>query len=205
MTKYLLADRERNYSDDSDFYAVYYDDADGLVKSEEYGSTRGYSPRIAPRIENDPRGYQYTVPDHIRAKARHWLRHQTFEYLVRSEERRVMEPGDAQRGDMLMTLKSGKWTDKKTGTVVTYLAGEVGEVIWSGAFGTFYANGYNKVGRQNIRVGLRLSDGRVVFIGLKVCRLAREPKTASQLAREACRSARGECYHAFFGNGLVQI
>lgn len=40
----MLADRERNGYHDSDFYAIYWDEEDGRVKSVEYGTTRFPSP-----------------------------------------------------------------------------------------------------------------------------------------------------------------
>jgi hypothetical protein len=75
------------------------------------------------------------------------------------------EPSAVKHGDRLVTVRK---TRKKDGTVIE--AGVSGEVCWTGSFGAFHHNGYNRPNRSNTRVGLRLLDGSVVFVGLSACR-----------------------------------
>jgi hypothetical protein len=55
--------------------------------------------------------------------------------------------------------------------------GVVGSVLWSGAFGTFFKNGYNKPGRENITATIKLDDGRFMKAPLSKLRLAKSVDT----------------------------
>ena len=185
MTKYLLADRERNMPDDSDFYAVFYDSETGQIGSEEYGSTRyagGY--RVAPP-------HIYLPPtSEIIPLAREAAIAQAAAAKKIQDFFAVNEPNSVARGDRLVLLVDGSFKDKKTGEKIAYHAGDAGTVIWEGTFGTFYANGYKRPNRSNTRVGLRLDDGRTVFVALEKCRLEREVKPDAELRNEAAYDCR---------------
>lgn len=60
--------------------------------------------------------------------------------------------------------------------------GTIGKVIRWDTFGTFYANGYNKPGRNNTTVILQLEDGREVKCILEKLRLNEEPKCMREAA-----------------------
>jgi hypothetical protein len=198
MTKYLLEDREKNYADDSDFYAIFWDSEAKAIRSEEYGSTRFPSPTVAPA------SYLRDIPADVQAEINTWYAARLFEILKLENRKSVDEPCDAKRGDILVTTKAGAFKDKRSGTTVAYGAGEVGEVIWSGAFGQFYAKGYKKIDRSNLRVGLRFDDGRVVFIGLKDCKTNRQYASDEDLRETAERfAAQGHYVSLFAAAGMI--
>lgn len=109
-----------------------------------------------------------------------------------------MEPNEVFKGEGVRFLKSHTFNDKKRGEKIKAESGESGEVIWCGAFGQFYSNGYNKPSRFNRRVGVKLEDGRVVFCPLEKLRYDREPKSDSELESTAERLS----YDAQFGKAL---
>lgn len=200
MPKYLLEDRERNYPDDSDFYVIFWDTNAHEIRSECYGSTRFPSPTVAPAC------YLREIPPEVQAEINVWYAARLFQILQAEDRRAVDEPSDANRGDVLVTLKAGTFKDKRTGTQIPYEAGEVGTVVWAGAFGKFYRNGYNKIGRHNLRVGLKFEDGRVVFIGLKDCKTARQYATDEALrAKAEAFASQGRYVSLFAAAGMIVL
>lgn len=194
MAKFLLEDREANYYDDSDFYAIFFDTETGTIRSEMYGTTRGFSPRVAPADK-----YLRPVPEEILEKAREYLFEKASEDIRRRDRLEIDSPDSISRGDTVTLLCGGKYTDKKRDNVkISYEAGETAVVIWEGAFGTFYRNGYNRKGRSNTRVGLRFEDGRVVFIGLDKCKLSRAYLTDEEIAARARSYANGNNFSFFY-------
>ena len=167
MAKYLLEDREYNGYEDSDFYAVYYDTVDGLIKNEEYGSTRGPSPRTAPASE-----YLKPTEEILPTIRKVWATAKAKQHKA-FDDRRVLTPGpkEVSRGSKVVLLADGTWKDKKTGTVVTYKKGDKAEVFWVGQFGQFYHNGYKQPNRGNTRLGLKLQDGRTLFLSMEKVQL----------------------------------
>jgi len=201
MTKYLLADRERNGRDDSDFYAVFWDTETQTIRSEEYGSTRYHSPRVAPRDE-----YLRDIPEGELQKARIYFQNQLEIDLIRADHYLRDNPQDANRGDFLAVTEGGTFVDKNHGDEVEYHAGEVGQVIWVGTFRTIYRSGYNKRDRSTLRVGLKFDDGRVIFVGLDKCRLARDYATRGEIANRVLQISKGWPFHILFGSpGYVQF
>lgn len=193
MTKFLLEDREANYYDDSDFYAIFFDTETGSIRSEMYGSTRGFSPRVAPSDI-----YLREIPAEVMTQAIEYLFEKSSEDIARRDRIEIDSPDNVSRGDCLTLLMSGKYSDKKTGAKVEYKAGESAVVIWEGAFGTFYRNGYNRKGRSNTRVRLRFEDGRVVFIGLDKCKLSRAYLTDEEISQRARSYAEGKNFSFFY-------
>jgi len=169
----VLATRERNGYHDSDFYAIVWDEAEGRLTSVLYDTTRGAS------------GGSATVDatEEVIEKARAWVLEVDIRNEIAREARRVEEPGpgDIKKGDRLRLKEAVTFKDKKSGETIEAEAGESGAVIWKGAFGTFYRNGYNKPDRGNTRVGLKLDDGRVIFAGLDKFRLDREALTDEEI------------------------
>ena len=134
-----LADREENYHDDSDFYAVVYDPETGEVKRVETGTTRG-----AP----GPREFEMVpATEEIREVARLYWR----DILLPPVVRRSMERARAK---------------VEVGAVVRIIRGRKGrmgfegEVTWMGPnpFRTYYRNGYQRP-EQNLRVKIVSLDG----------------------------------------------
>lgn len=199
MTKYLLADRERNYSDDSDFYAVFWDTETGTLRSEEYGTTRFPSSHVAPAE------YLRDIPANIRQQAREFYAARLFELLRDADHKAVDEPTTARVGDTLRVIKDGTFKDKRSGQIVKFDSGEIASLIWIGSFRTFYRNGYQHPDRYNQRVGLKFEDGRVAFMRLENCKMARAYKTDEELTIEADQYAAQERYESLFSGGLYQL
>lgn len=173
---------EHNGYDDSDFYAVVWDRADGIIRNVLTGSTRW-----AGGIRSFP---SCTDEDELYAAERQLAR-VMFKALRDAEHRDHFTPDDAERGQELELLVDGKWSDRITGTVHQYRAGDVGVVFWCHAYGTFYRKGYNKPGRDNRRVGLNFDDGRKIFVMLKKCKKPGEPMSDFTLMKRARILARG--------------
>jgi hypothetical protein len=197
MTKFLLDDQEENGYDDSDFFAIFFDTETGTIKKEMYGSTRGPSPRVAPAE------YIRDVPAEIMAQAREILIRDACKSMKASDRRAVDEPETVSKGEGLTLLVDGFFKDKKTGEKIEYRAGETGSVIWVGNFGTFYRNGYNRPGRQNCRVGIALSSGRTVFVGLEKCKLSRPYLSDEDIEARARSWAGSVLFRSYFYLGWI--
>jgi hypothetical protein len=188
ITKYRLCEWEENGYDDSDGYIAYYDTATGKVESHYAWSTRWHS-------TGKPSAFKDPTPEVVEA-ARKVLEAHIYEVIRAAEHRDVLEPKGAAKGDRLRTLVSGTFNDKKRGKKVTYEAGEAGEVIWVGHFGSFYSNGYNRRDRSNGRVGLKFPDGRVVFLAMSKVRKDMEPLSDEELRGRAERLSHNHQYGA---------
>lgn len=87
---------ERNGYDDSDFYAVVWDEAEGCVKSIMYATTRG------PTYSN---GANIDATDEVKAKAAAWYRAQ----LIEREERKIRaELAAAHVGALVRVVRGRK-------------------------------------------------------------------------------------------------
>lgn len=183
---YYLGDYERNGYDDSDFHVVYWDDRIGEIRNVQYGSTRyagGWNYDVLQR--EIPADVAERITAHINAL--------NLASLTRHEIARVMEPEPRQMefGTRVRITK-----DSRKGCKTPYRAGEVGEVSGHYWFGTFYKNGYNQKTRANGRAGVRLSDGRTVFVAMTLLRLDCDPDL-ERVEREA-RHAKLSCPHAWW-------
>ena len=178
--KHRLLEYERNGYNDSDFLCVWFDDETNTIGQTEIGSTRyaggiGYGDIALP-----PRS---AFPVDVLEAARQALANHIFSVLKAAEYRDVLtpEPKNIPFGTLVRVLESSSKRAKKN----VYLAGEVGDVYWSGQFGTFYANGYQTRGRENTSVGVRRLDGSRVFIPLAKLRLDKEPLSDLELRERA--------------------
>lgn len=190
MTRYRLCEWEENGYDDSDGFVAFYDDETGTVGCEETWSTR-YAERVNPPV------FEYPTKE-IVEKAVGWLADFIFRGLCEAEKRDVLEPGNIGSGTRVRFLVSGVHNDKKNKCSTPYEEGDAGTVFWTGHFGTFYRNGYNRRGRHNGRIGINLDDGRVVFVDMGKVRLDDEMLPETELRRRAERLAR-DCQ---FGKAL---
>jgi hypothetical protein len=174
----VLGLRERNGYHDSDFYAMVWNGE--AIRSVEYATTRfggGGTARVDATAE--------TVE-----AARAYVAKLLASRYTEAERRRLDEPVSLSKGERVRFLKKVTFTDKKRGGAkVTANAGETGVVIWAGHFGTFYRNGYNRPDRSNLRVGVKLDDGRVVFCGAVKLGLDAERTPEAELTARAEREA----------------
>ena len=169
---YRLADWEENGYHDSYFYVALWNEGTQQVESVEYGAT-AYGG-----------GWNYTAETEaptpeIVAKACAWLADRIYAQAHAAEQRDVLEPATVTKGQDLRLTRNAR------NKGVKIPAGAVGRVFWSGAYGQFYRNGYNRPGRDNTRVGLELTTGERVFVALDACRLDREPMPDAELRQRA--------------------
>lgn len=151
----VLQTRERNWRDDSDFEALVWDESRSKLKWVGYSTTRCWTYLNSATVDATPE---------VIEKAQKFLEAEIYSGLVAQDKGRVDEPKELVKGDAVKFHKKVRYKDKKNGgKVIAVEAGETGEVIWYGFFGTFYRNGYNQRTRSSARAGVRLADGRVVF------------------------------------------
>lgn len=168
-----LTSWEDNGYNDSDFYVSVWDDEAREVRAIEVGSTRYASCGTVQC------GTPIKSPDAL-ADALQWLAGHIYERIAAAELLDVLEPQDAPLGAFLTTLRPIK---PRNAAIIP--AGTTGKVFWCGAYGQFYAKGYNRPCRGNRRVGLRLENGDSVYVALSACRLADEPLSVEDLASRA--------------------
>jgi hypothetical protein len=162
--EYLLARYEDNGYHDSYFHAVTWDSDLKVMREHTEGATAygGWFPVDAPKMN--------AAPADIRAEFRAFACHAAAMQIFNADLFDCTEPQSVKVGDNLRLLRdvNGKANVK---------AGDVGRVFWSGAYGHFYRNGYNKPNRSNIRAGLEMDGGqRRVFVALSACRRTRSPE-----------------------------
>lgn len=192
--KYLLEDRELNGYDDSDFYAIFYDTETESIRSEIYGSTRFPSPTVAPSSE-----YIREIPEDVKPKIFDIVYKRALSEIREADRDSIDTPEKVKIGESVTLTQSGTFKDKRSGEKVSFSEGETGVVIWEGCFERIYRNGYNRKGRHNTRVGIKLEDGRVVFVKLEICKLSRAYLTDEEIDERAKRYAGYNSYAALFG------
>jgi len=131
----VLCTRERNYPDDSDFYAVVWDEETQSLRYIEYATTRFCS--YNNQAEAD-------ATDEVKAKARAWL----YDYFLK--EWGMWNQCQVQRPEKGRRVKVTKGWKIPVGTE--------GVVFWAGRFR--YGRGRFQT---TDRVGIELADGRRVF------------------------------------------
>lgn len=180
--KQLLCEWEENGYDDSDGFSAYWDSERQTVDKEMTWTTRGGV---------HPSEFQPLTPDAL-AAALAWLENHIFDGITAAEQHDILTPADAPIGREMELLVDHNFSDKRAGVKHELKAGQWGDVFWCGAFGQFYRNGYNRPGRDNRRVGLRMShDGSRVFVPLSKLRQHRQPLTAEELRQRAHTLAQG--------------
>lgn len=168
-----LGEWECNGYHDSDWYAVYWDGKE--VRTKLIDTTRGVMAR--PQL--------IRATDAELLAARDYGANLLVQRLTADAEHRILKPDSANKGDTLRLTEKVVFEDKRSGETVTAEAGEAGTVIWVGNWGTFYRNGYNRRGRHNCRVGLKMDNGRVVFCAMEKCRLDEEIPTPEEIFAQA--------------------
>lgn len=131
--RYLLARREENFHDDSDFYAVVWNPETNRVERIETGTTRCAPYRLEYRLVD--------ADDEIREKARQYWRDHILPERVR-KELEADAAADLDRRRVKLVRARG---DRK---------GAVGDVIWVGE---------SRYGRGRKRAGIKTDDGRVLW------------------------------------------
>ena len=182
-SQFYLAHYERNGHSDSDFLVVFFDRSTGSIGQHEYGSTR-YAAN--PGGDAFFAGLRRDISDEVRAEIRDTIRTKWAALLTAEDSDCVLTPSPAQVShgtEVRFAAAPGKRSK------ACWAIGDVGEIFWSKAYGTFYKNGYNHPDRANTRVGVRLANGTTVFAPLSALRLNREVDTEG-IAQQADRAAR---------------
>jgi hypothetical protein len=131
--------REYNGYDDSDFYAVYWDEESGSFKETCYASTRGWTYPCGAAIDASPE---------LIEKYRAYEKALTLAYF---EAKAAVENAKPKVGKTVKVIRSVRGKAALKG-------GETGKVFWYGvdSFSRSYNPGY--------RVGIELEGGRKVFV-----------------------------------------
>ena len=131
---HVLSTYERNGYDDSDFYAVVYDEATDSIKHVEYASTRGYTYDCGARVD---------TTEEVKAKAREVLRRASFARITSAAAAAAKEP---EKGKTVRVVKGRKVP-----------VGTEGVVVWKGV------DSYNpgKWSGPKYRVGVKDAEGTV--------------------------------------------
>lgn len=155
----VLETGEFNGRDDSDFYALVWDETESKIKRIEYATTRFWTYGNSAQIDATPE---------VKAKAlAYWLDNYA-KYYIDEYKVNTLEPQIVDKGDKV--IFSRKVNSRKYGQIKE---GTKGKAFWCGAYGTFYKNGYNKPCRANRRAGVELENGQKVFVALSALSLDR--------------------------------
>lgn len=131
----VLDDREENYHDDSDFYAVVWDDEAGVIKRVEYNTTRFAG------------GGSCTVDatDEVKAKANAYLVEWALNVLRDHDKADAAKPTKGKR----VKVVRGRKVPLGTEGILFYMEDQV--------FSPRYHGGYRK-GPDAVKVGIALSE-----------------------------------------------
>ncbi len=141
----VLETRERNGYDDSDFYAVVFDEDSGTIKNVDYATTRGWTYLNGATVD--------ATPDVI-AKA------SAYASKLRLEDLKARAAADARKPAVGKTVKVVKGRKVPLGTV--------GEVFWAGEGRSFRPAPRYKTGAWSmkgaLRLGIKTADGAKYFL-----------------------------------------
>jgi hypothetical protein len=129
----VLSTGEHNYHDDSDFYALIWDEDTQSVREVEYASTRGWT---------YPNGAWVDATDEVKAKADAYYEGIALRNWKLDNEKQAKFP---TKGKVVKVVKGRKTP-----------VGTTGDVIWSGE-----GRRYGYYGKTPYRVGIKAADGVV--------------------------------------------
>lgn len=168
--KYVVCRWEENGYHDSYFYAAVWDTETREQTEIPEGATAwgGWHKQELPLLNYSPEAL---------AQWREWAISRASEMIHEADRKEALEPDSAPIGSDLVLTRDCRHRGEPTTP-----KGSIGRVFWAKAYGTFYRNGYNRPGRDNIRVGLELTNGDRVFVPLSACRQNREPEPLQAIA-----------------------
>jgi hypothetical protein len=191
MLHQLGQEWEHNGRDDSDWYAIAYDDATDSLRKVETGTTR-----FADALHHTV--LEKATPE-VETKAELALRRIVRAALAAADEDERLRPGRFTRGLRVVLTREAKNRDKANGGWIRFVAGSAGEVAAEAHFGTFYRNGYNRPGRENARVLVRFDDGRSGWVAGASLILERVALTEAELDAKSEQLASYRNWPAAFG------
>lgn len=125
---------ERNWYDDSDFYATVWDEANQKTEEVMYASTRGWTYCNGATVD---------ASDEVKAKARAYISAKEAAAAAALREKQILE------GDIVcLSLKAGKNKDRD---------GQEGRVFWQGP------NRFSQSKWPETRYGVEFADGAKLF------------------------------------------
>jgi len=169
---YRLCEWEENGYHDSYGYVAFWNDEKNTVECEQFWATAYAGGRNLA---------EFTAPPTLDVclQACEWLTERIYTQIRAAEHRNVFEPDEvARRAELVLTRDV-----KRRGGKLA--AGTTGRVFWTGTFGAFFRDGYNKPNRSNTRIGLELNSGERVFVPLAACRRNFEPMSDAELMERA--------------------
>jgi len=138
---------ERNGYDDSDFYAIVWDDDEGTTKQVCYATTRGWTYANGATVDATPEVLAKAQEAHRRARIRMAILDDEFRSTLPGKGKRVSVIGTGQKED-----RPRRWK----GEVID--AGSEGTVFWIGV-DSYRSSRWH----TSSRLGVELDDGRKVF------------------------------------------
>jgi hypothetical protein len=177
----VLMTYERNGYDDSDFYAVVYDEATDSINHVEYASTRGWTYMDGATVD---------ATEDVKAKAREVIRRQAFARMT------------AAAADAAKAPEVGKAVVVTAGRKVPQ--GTTGSVVWKGE--DSYANARNSryapagfPRKTAYRVGIKTAEGTVFTAGSNVTVVDPQEYMPdwAQVEAEAARYAKGDHWRQY--------
>jgi len=148
----VLATGEYNGYDDSDFYAVVWNEAAGHTERVTYASTRGWT---------YPNGAAVDATDEVKAKYAARCATITAELRARNAAAEAAKPAKGRRARTVRNVKGKNAIE----------AGVTGTVFWVGqdSYGKSYYGAAPKM-----RVGFKADDGRKVFVAANAVEMVAE-------------------------------
>ena len=132
----VLSTGEHNYADDSDFYAVVWDEEQQIVREVEYATTRGWS---------YPNSAWVDATTEVITKANAYYEAIALSNLKADNEKQAKFP---TKGKVVKVVKGRKVP-----------IGTTGEVIWTGL--ELSGRRYSYHGKTPVRIGIKTVDGTV--------------------------------------------
>lgn len=177
----VLATRERNGYDDSDFYAVVWDEEAQICRSVEYATTRFYTYGNYAEIDATPEAI---------AKAQVWLRKWAVMRLESEAANKARKPSI---GKTVKVIKGRKLA-----------IGTTGRIFWAqeqrSQYGTWH---------YGWRYGIELVDGSRTFVDGKNVEVDHPedylPDYAYILAQADCYSKSGQWHTPFVADGYLVV
>ena len=162
----VLETREYNGRDDSDFYALCWDEATQSIAKVNYATTRGWT---------YPNGASEDATEDVRQKASAWIRKIVKAQWVASNRAQAEKPAVGKRVELVRNV---------TTKGVKYEKGLVGEVSWAGM-----GQKFSRWDVPELRVCVSLHDGRSFYTKATAVRVL-DPECYLKSDSEGDRSAR---------------
>jgi hypothetical protein len=138
----VLATGERNYRDDSDFYATVWNETTGTVHNVDYGTTRGWTYANSASVDATPE---------VREKAAAFFAARNLEARIAKATAEAATPAKGK----LVTVVKGRKVPKGTTGVVIW----VGEGRYFGPTPRYKSSAWSAKGA--LRVGVKDAEGTV--------------------------------------------